>query len=62
VATADDAILYTIGGSLQTDLRLPFAGRGWLADPSGYLIQRLDATGGRLSLALDKSQYAYLTR
>jgi hypothetical protein len=62
VASAADALLYSIGGGLQTDLRLPFAGRGWLADPSGYLVRRLDANGGRLVLALDKNQYAYLTR
>jgi hypothetical protein len=62
VATADDALLYTIGGGLQTELRLPFPGRGWLADPSGYLVQRLDANGGRVTLNLDKNEYAYLTR
>jgi len=62
VATADDALLYTIGGRLQTEVRLPFPGRGWLADASGYLTQRLDANGGRLTVSLDKNQYAYLTR
>jgi hypothetical protein len=61
VATPEDALLYSIGG-VQIELRLPFTGRGWLADPSGYLVQRLDANGGRLALALDKGQYAYLTR
>ncbi len=62
VATTDDALLYTIGGGLQVELRLPFTGRGWLADPSGSLVQRLDANGGRVSVTLDKGQYAYLTR
>jgi hypothetical protein len=62
VATADDALVYTIGDGLQTEVRLPFTGRGWLVDPSGYLVQRLDANGGRLAVSLDKNQYAYVTR
>ena len=62
VATADDALVYNIGSLLRAEVRLPFTGRGWLADPSGYLLERLTATGGRLTLALDKNHYAYLTR
>jgi hypothetical protein len=62
VATADDAVAYNIGNLLRAEVRLPFPGRGWLADPGGYLLERLTASGGRLSLALDKHHYAYLTR
>jgi hypothetical protein len=61
VATADDALLYTIGGGLQTEVRLPFTGRGWLADPSGYLTQRLNSDSGRVAVSLPRNNYAYLT-
>jgi hypothetical protein len=62
VATAEDALIYTIGGPLQVEVRLPFPGRGWVADPSGYLLERLTAAEGRVRVALDKNHYAYLTR
>jgi hypothetical protein len=62
VATAQDAVLYNIGSVLRAEINLPFAGRGWLVDPSGYLVDRLTATGGRLSIALDRNSYAYLTQ
>jgi hypothetical protein len=62
VATPEDALLYNIGNLIQAELRLPFAGRGWLADPRGFLLRRLNADGGSIVVALDKNHYAYLTR
>jgi hypothetical protein len=62
VATADDALVYNVGSLLRAEIPLPFTGRGWLADPSGYLLERLTTAGGRVTLALDKHHYAYLTR
>ena len=44
----------TIAGSLPKP--------GWLADPNGFLVQRLNADSGRVALALGKNSYAYLTR
>jgi hypothetical protein len=62
VATEQDAVLYNIGTLFQAEVWLPFPGRGWLADPSGFLVQRLNADSGRVALALGKNNYAYLTR
>ena len=62
VATEQDAVLYNIGTLFQAEVWLPFPGRGWLADPSGFLVQRLTADGGRVALSLGKNNYAYLTR
>jgi hypothetical protein len=62
VATAEDAMLYNIGGPLEAEVVLPFNGRGWLADPSGALQRSLRADDRRLALRLEKHQYAYLTR
>ncbi len=61
VATEQDAIVYNIGNLARAEVSLPFAGRGWLADPSGFLVRRLDADGGRLALSLPRNNYAYLT-
>jgi hypothetical protein len=61
VATEQDAILYNIGNLARAEVRLPFPGRGWLADPSGFLVRRLDTEGGRLALSLARNNYAYLT-
>jgi len=61
VATDQDAIVYNIGNLVQAEVWLPFPGRGWLADPSGFLVQRLNADGRRLALALSRNNYAYLT-
>lgn len=62
LATAEDALAYTLGGALQAELRLPFSGRGWSSDSGGYLLARLQSDGVRVSVRLDKNQYAYLSR
>ncbi len=62
IATAEDAMLYNIGGPLEAEVVLPFNGRGWLADPSGALQRALRADDRRLAIRLEKHQYAYLTR
>ena len=62
LATAGDALLYNIGGSLQVEVALPFPGRGWLVDPSGATVRPLLADGGRLAIALDNHHYVYLAR
>jgi hypothetical protein len=62
VATGDDALLYNVGRLLQTDTHLPFAGQGWVAGPNGAPLGRLNAESGRVTVALDKNQYAYLSR
>lgn len=60
VATADDALFYSLAGPLEA--RLAFGGRGWQADPNGVLLRPLQADGGRLVVRLDKGQYIFLTR
>jgi hypothetical protein len=62
VITAEDALLYTIGRRLEAELLLPFDGRGWVVDTGGCVRQPLRADGGRLRIALEPHQYAYLTR
>jgi hypothetical protein len=62
VSTAEDALLYTIGRRLEAEVLLPFAGRGWVVESGGCVRQPLRADGGRLPIALEPHQYAYLTR
>lgn len=62
VATASDALFYTLAGQLQAEAQLTFSGQGWQADPSGVPLRPLQADGGRLTVRLDKGQYAFLSR
>jgi len=62
VVTPNDALLYTIGTVQQVELRLPFEGQGWLANPSGLRERQLAAPSGRLILGLERHHYAYLSR
>src|SRR5579884_2657019 len=63
VATEDYALLYSIAPEPRgLRVRLPFAGRGYVAAADGHRARVLALDGRSLEIVLTRSQYAYLTR
>jgi hypothetical protein len=63
VATEDYALLYSIAPEPRgLRVRLPFAGRGYVAAADGHRARVLAPDSRSLELVLTRSQYAYLTR
>jgi hypothetical protein len=63
VATGDDALLYSIRPEpVGLRVRLPFVGRGYVANGEGARLDSVQSDDAPLQVVVRPNQYTYLTR